>query len=242
MMLAGRRCLLFLRMLLPGALAAVFVVLSFAAETWAQDSSGQQGSVAEAARRTKQKKNAAAGKTSKVIDDDNLGSNLKSGGPDVTNVGASAAATANPDAAAKPQAGSNGEAAAADSATAKQGDQDSLKKNEGAAAHDEPGANEQDAEIAKAKEQVAEVEKELDLLKREFALDSETYYSKTNYSSDKAGKAKLDDEQQQIASKQQELEQVKARLAALQEQHSRRKGKSSAPAAEGEKPANPPQL
>jgi hypothetical protein len=240
MMMAGRRCLLFLRMLLPGALAAIFVLLPFVTGTWAQDSSGQQGSVAEAARRAKQKKNAAAGKTSKVIDDDNLSSNLKTGGPDVTNVGASAAATANPGAAANPQAGSSAEAA--DQATAKQGDQDSPKKNEGSAAQDEPG-KEQDAEITKMKEQAAEVEKELDLLKREFALDSGTYYSKTNYSSDKAGKAKLDDEQQQIASKQQELEQVKARLATLQEQHSRRKGKSSSPAAaEGEKPATPQQL
>jgi hypothetical protein len=237
MMMAGRRCLLFLRMLLLGALAAIFVLLPFVTGTWAQDSSGQQGSVAEAARRAKQKKNAAAGKTSKVIDDDNLSSNLKTGGPDVTNVGASAAATANPGAAANPQAGSSAEAA--DQATAKQGDQDSPKKNEGSAAQDVP---EQDAEIAKMKEQAAEVEKELDLLKREFALDSGTYYSKTNYSSDKAGKAKLDDEQQQIASKQQELEQVKARLATLQEQHSRRKGKSTAPAAEAEKPATPPQL
>ena len=236
MMMAGRRCLLFLRMLLPGALAAIFVLLPFVTGTWAQDSS--QGSVAEAARRAKQKKNAAAGKTSKVIDDDNLSSNLKTGGPDVTNVGASA--TANPGAAANPQAGSSAEAA--DQATKKQGDQDSPKKNEGSAAQDD-GVKEQDAEIAKMKEQAAEVEKELDLLKREFALDSGTYYSKTNYSSDKAGKAKLDDEQQQIASKQQELEQVKARLATLQEQHSRRKGKSSSPAAaEGEKPATPQQL
>jgi hypothetical protein len=240
MMMAGRRCLLFLRMLLLGALAAIFVLLPLVTRTWAQDSSGQQGSVAEAARRAKQKKNAAAGKTSKVIDDDNLSSNLKTGGPDVTNVGASAAATANPGAAANPQAGSSAEAA--DQATAKQGDQDSPKKNEGSAAQDEPGVKEQVAEIAKMKEQAAEVEKELDLLKREFALDSGTYYSKTNYSSDKAGKAKLDDEQQQIASKQQELEQVKARLATLQEQHSRRKGKSTAPAAEAEKPATPPQL
>ena len=200
------------------------VLLPFAAEARAQDSQGQQSSVADAARRAKQKKAAAKG--SKVIDDDNLGSNLKSGGPDVTNVGASAAATVNPPAAA------NGAPATGEQAAAKEGDQ-------GATVQDDQGGKEEDPEIAKVKAQVAETEQQLDWLKRGFALDSEAYYSKTDYASDKAGKAKLDDEQQQIAQKQQELEQVKARLAELLEQRGRKKGKITV--APGEKPAATPQ-
>ena len=208
-------------------------LLAIARQSRAQDSqSQQQGSVADAARKAKQKKNAA-GKPSKVIDDDNLGSNLKSGGPDVTNVGASAAATANPDAAANGQAGANGQPPTGDEA-AKDSDAGSAAAQGGANAKD---SDAQDAEIARVKAQVEETQKELDLLKRGFALDSEAYYSRTGYSSDKAGKAKLDDEQQQIADKQQELEQVKARLAELQEQRGRRKGKSGA----AEKQGTPPQ-
>jgi hypothetical protein len=230
MVWVGRRSRSSLLGWLVAALAVGCVVLALAGEARGQDSQGQQSSVADAARRAKQKK--ASGKGAKVIDDDNLSSNLKSGGPDVTNVGASAAATANPGAAANAQAG-DVEAAAEDPG--------STKKNQDAAARDEQNAKEQDEEIAKVKAQVAETEKELDLLKREFALDSEAYYSKTDYSNDKAGKAKLDAQQQQISDKQHELDGVKARLAALLQQPSRRKGRAAAASAEAEKPATPPQ-
>jgi len=205
------------------AACALFPVVSTARP---QDSQSQQSSVADAARRAKQKKNSAKG--SKVIDDDNLSSNLKTGGADVTNVGASAAATANPatetDAAAKPGS------AAGDQGASKEAEQGATKQDEqGAAKADDQDVAEQDAQIAKVKALLAQTERELDLLKRGFALDSEAYYSKSDYSTDKAGKAKIDGEQQQIADKQQELDGVKARLAALQEQLSRRKGKSAAP-------------
>jgi hypothetical protein len=209
------------------SLALACALLPLSRQARAQDS--QQSSVADAARRAKQKKNAAA-KASKVIDDDNLSSNLKSGGPDVTNVGASASATANPaDGAANAQPDAN-ENAGSGAQPGKDNDPESAKQADSSRATQDDGSakesNEEDAEIAKVKAQVAETEKELDLLKRGFALDSDAYYSKTGYSSDKAGKAKLDDEQQQIAEKQHEVEQVKARLAELQEERSRR-GKTS---------------
>jgi hypothetical protein len=216
------------RMLSLMGVAVLFGLAPIAIKAWPQDSQSQQSSsVADAARRAKVKKNSA--KASKVIDDDNLLSNLKTGGADVTNVGASAAATVNPDTAAKPDA---------------TGDQPAPQRTDQTAAkRDDQDAAEQDAEIATVKALVAQTEKELDLLKRGFALDSEAYYSKADYSSDKAGKAKLDGEQQQIADKQQELDGVKARLAALHEQRSRRKAKSNAPpTSEAEKPAAPPQL
>jgi hypothetical protein len=223
-MLAGWRY----RLLSLAAVAAGCVLLPVETPAWPQDSQGQQSSVADAARRAKQKKNA--GKTPKVIDDDNLSSNLKTGGPDRTNVGASAAATVNPGQAGNAEGAAQPETANGEQAAAKEAEPGG----------DDQGAAEQDPEIAKAKEQVAQTEKELDLLKRGFALDSEAYYSKPDYSTDKAGKAKLDGEQQQIADKQQELEGAKARLAALREEHKRRKAKpaaASSPSGEKEKPA-----
>jgi DNA repair exonuclease SbcCD ATPase subunit len=198
------------------ALTAACVLLPFATQARQQTSPSQQAfSVADAARRARQQKKNSA-KASKVIDDDNLSSNIKPG-PDVINVGAPASELSNP--------GEVGNTANADQAAHKQAD---------------PSAAGEDAEIARLKEQVAQSEKELDLLKREFALDSEAYYSKTDFSSDKAGKAKLDGEQQQISDKQQELERLKTRLAALLELQTRRKPKSAqAPSGQSEKPANP---
>lgn len=196
------------------SLTAACVLLSFATPARQQNNPSQQTpSVADAARRARQQKKNSA-KASKVIDDDNLAPNLRPG-PDSINVGAPASELSNP--------GEVGNTANADQAAHKQAD---------------PSAAGEDAEIARLKEQVAQSEKELDLLKREFALDSEAYYSKTDFSSDKAGKAKLDSEQQQISDKQQELERLKTGLAALQEL--RRKPKSAqAPSGQSEKPANP---
>ena len=89
----------------------------------------------------------------------------------------------------------------ADQAAASSGD--SAKKSE-------------DPEITKLKEQVAQVAKDLDLLKRELVLDSDTFYSNTDYVHDKAGQTKLANEQQQINAKQQELDELKARLQDLE--------------------------
>jgi hypothetical protein len=68
-----------------------------------------------------------------------------------------------------------------------------------------------DAEIQK---KLDSAEKELKLLQREFDLDQSTYYSKTNYAADAAGKSRLDAEQQQIESLQSEIEHLKDELPA----------------------------
>ncbi len=60
------------------------------------------------------------------------------------------------------------------------------------------------------------VEKELKLLQREFDLDQSAYYSKPNYAADASGKAKLDAEQQQIASLQSEIDRLKDELPSAQ--------------------------
>jgi len=56
---------------------------------------------------------------------------------------------------------------------------------------------------------------QLGLLQREFALDQNTYYSRTDFAQDTAGKARLDAEQQQIQSLQSEIDRLSSELAAL---------------------------
>jgi hypothetical protein len=56
---------------------------------------------------------------------------------------------------------------------------------------------------------------QLGLLQRAYALDENTYYSRTGYAQDAAGKARLDAEQQQIQSLQSEIDRLSSELAAL---------------------------
>jgi hypothetical protein len=65
---------------------------------------------------------------------------------------------------------------------------------------------------AKIQEKIDQAEKQLKILQRQFDLDSNAYYSKTDYSSDTAGKANLDAEQQQIDSLKADIEQLKSEL------------------------------
>ena len=58
------------------------------------------------------------------------------------------------------------------------------------------------------------VEQELKVMQREFDLDQNAYYSKTNYAADTTGKAKIDAELQQIQYLQSEVERLKGELTA----------------------------
>jgi hypothetical protein len=60
--------------------------------------------------------------------------------------------------------------------------------------------------IQNAKEKLATVKVDLDILQRTYTLDAQMYYGKTDYASDTAGAAKLQDEQDRIAAKQQEMD------------------------------------
>jgi hypothetical protein len=53
-------------------------------------------------------------------------------------------------------------------------------------------------------------------MERKAVLDSDSYYSKTDYASDKGGKANLDAAAQQIGDKKQAADELKARVAELQ--------------------------
>ena len=181
----------------------------------AQSQSSSQGdSVAEAARRSREKKKTATSKPVKVIDDDDLAKRNYPAGNAGLNVGAPPQEeTAPPSAAAVAAAEADDKVATADA-----------KKK----------AADEDAQIADLKAQLAEAEKDLDISQREFALDQDAYLSKTDYANDTVGKAKLDAEKAQIASQQQDVEQLKTKLAALEELKKQRK----APAAQNPQPAD----
>ena len=53
-------------------------------------------------------------------------------------------------------------------------------------------------------------------MQRKAVLDSDAYYSKPDFSSDKDGKANLDAQALQISDKKQAVERIKSRVAELQ--------------------------
>jgi hypothetical protein len=66
--------------------------------------------------------------------------------------------------------------------------------------------------IANAKEKLATIKVDLDLQQRTYTLDSQMYYIKPDYASDADGAAKLKDEQDQIAAKQQEMDEEQKKI------------------------------
>jgi hypothetical protein len=70
-------------------------------------------------------------------------------------------------------------------------------------------------EAARIQRRLDELEEELNLMQRAFALDQDTYYSKPDYAEDTAGKFLLEAEQQQIVSLQSEIDSLTDELAEL---------------------------
>jgi hypothetical protein len=210
-------------------IAASAVLFPYSAAGAPQDAQASQDrSVADAARQARAaRKNAA--KTAKVISDDDIDTKSVKPGAEGLNVGAAPKSEAQPPSAAAVSAveASDAKAAAAESGA--------------------PGKAGEDPEIAKAKAELAEAAKQLDLLQRGFALDSDSYYSKPDFSNDKDGKAKLDAEQQQISDKQQEVDRLKAHLEELKASRKKAAPAGAAETSESDKPAetpsaaNPPQ-
>jgi hypothetical protein len=163
-----------------------------------QDNSSQ--SVAEAARKAKEQKKGAA-KDAKVITDDTI--HLRPASADSGAPPSGTVVTSAPAGEATPRTDSA--VPAPDSTLAKAP----------APVVDAKNKEVQDAEVAKAKELLAQVQAELDVLKRELALDSDNYFSNADYAHDKAGKAKLDDVQKMIGDKQVSVEELKRQLADL---------------------------
>ena len=180
-----------LRLVLPVVLSAALL----AAAPFAQSQDTQ--SVAEAARRARAQKKSAE-KPPKVITDETL--DVKKG--DVQSAAAEQLKIlGSPETPAQPPAGPAG-GAAANAAS-----QDSKTSDDKARAALK--------ERVALKEKIKEAQSDLDLLQREYQLDQDSFYSSPDYANNTSGKEKLDAMKQQISDKQQELEQLKAKLAAL---------------------------
>jgi hypothetical protein len=180
-----------LRLVLPVFLASALLPVSAIAQS--QDSQ----SVAEAARKARAKKKNSE-KPAKVITDDTLDvkkGDIQSAVAEEPRIPGSPAPSAQP---------------------AAQGSANAPAKGSGSASGDEK-ARATLKERVVLKEKIKDAQSDLDLLQREYQLDQDSYYSKVDYAKDTAGKDKLDAEKQQISDKQQELEKLKAQLAALPE-------------------------
>jgi hypothetical protein len=182
------------------ALAALIVAAVIPLSARAQSQDSQTQSVADAARRAREQKKAADKQPSPVITNDTLKPAAPAPSSDVTPVPAPS-----------PQpSGDSSNAPATSAAPAPAG-----QLAPGSSAGDADPKSKDSVEVARQKQQLAEAQKELELLQRELALEQDNVYSKTNYASDTAGKAKVDDLKLQVADKQQALDALKARLEAL---------------------------
>ena len=75
-----------------------------------------------------------------------------------------------------------------------------------------------ESELAAAKETLQNLQNDLDILQHKLALDQQMYYSKPEYSTDKAGAAALADEQSQVDAKHVEMGAAQQKVAGLQAQ------------------------
>jgi hypothetical protein len=148
--------------------------------------SGQQDSLAAAARRAREEKKEEP-KAARVWDNDNIPSAPGA----VSVVGDTSSAS---DAAASDQGAQNQKQAA------NSNDKDKAAKS---------------AEIDSDNHELSSLKTDLDISERKLVLDQQMYYGKPDYSSDKAGAAALKDEQDQIALKQQAIDDLQKKIDAL---------------------------
>jgi hypothetical protein len=166
----------------------------------------QDTSVADAARQAREQKKPA-GKPAKVITNDNLPAAPK---PEATAASLEATSQLSPaaDASAQP-------APSADAAATSTGTSGANAPASRPAAASAAGDAQKKAQVEDLKQQVAEQQKQVDLLLRLYALDQDAYLSNPNHGKDLQGKAKLDAQQEEIHDKVAELARTKAKLDAI---------------------------
>ena len=176
------------------ALTIVILSLALAGSAAAQQSVSQEDSLAAAARHAREQKKDQP-KPVRVWDNDNIPKNAD----DITILN-----------------GPQSDAAQSDSSASASGD-----NKQAASTAKDPSADKKaklEADLAAAKEDLQTLQNDLDILKRKFALDQQTYYGRPNYSTDKDGAAALSDEQSQIDAKQLEMGAAQQKIADLQSQ------------------------
>jgi hypothetical protein len=161
----------------------------FALHVAAQDAP----SVAEAARRTRQQKEAAS-KPAQVVTNDTLPPAPANVPPEAKTPGAPAQAESA--ASAAPESATEAEKAPSSGATAQNPEQ--LKK-----------------EVETLKQQIADKQRAVNDLQREVALEQDIVYRNPDYQRDTAGKQKLDSLQSDLKQNQDDLAALKAKLADL---------------------------
>jgi hypothetical protein len=157
-------------------------------------------SLAAAAKAAREAKKDQA-KPARVWNDDNV----PKASDEISVVGQAPAAddSGNPAAATGDPANSTGAANGSDGSA---GDKAERK-------HDRAGL---ESSIANAKEKLGTIKVDIDLSQRTYTLDSQMYYIKPDYKSDTAGAAKLQDEQDHIAAKQQEMDEEQKKIDDLE--------------------------
>jgi len=167
-------------------LAALFLVAAaFPVYYLAAQETQDAPSVAEAARRAREKKEAAS-KPATVLTNETM--------PATSAPGANSPAAANAPSATAPSASTapaEGQPGASPETAGKNQDVEALKK------------------------EIADKQASVDLLRRELALEQDNYYSKQDYQRDAAGKQKLDALESDLKTAQGELAALKAKLTDL---------------------------
>ena len=180
------------RLVLPILTAAALLPITAIGQS--QDSQTQ--SVADAARKARAQKKPSAKPVPVITDDD-----LKPPTPAEKAVEAAAEAKAQ---AASAATAANAATPSANADSASNGDDAAQKKKNA-------------AQLQALQQQLAEANKSLDLLQRQFALEQDAFLSNPDHAQDSPGQAKLDALKQQISDKQQDVDALKTRVAALQE-------------------------
>lgn len=171
--------------------AGLMVLLCLPAGSAFAQEQQQADPLAEAARRAREQKKDQA-KPAKVWDNDNI--------PDVkgvVNVVGQAPPSSSDAKAGGTAQSTAGTAVAPAAAEAKPGTKDVRALQ---------------ADLLAAKQRLVDVKTEYDILERKYALDTQTYYSKPNYSTDPDGSAKLDAEKAQIEAKKQEVDEAQKKV------------------------------
>ena len=240
------------RSLLLGSLAALLLSGSLPAALLAQSQDNSAPSVAEAARKAKeQKKNAS--KPGRVITEDTL--SLRPASADSA-VAPTAISTPAPAAAAASSAGEASSDTAAEAPRLPKGvsadmvstppsnkrpttpavqtakPAPAVSAPAPAAVDEKEAAAEkasQASEAAHAKELLAQMQGDLEFLKRQLSVDKDSFYTKPDYVRDADGKAKLDQLEKLVNDKQLSLEEFKKQIANLLQMESG-----------AEAPVNPP--
>jgi hypothetical protein len=174
--------------------SAILIAACLAGLPSARAQSGQEQSVAEAARKAREQRKTAT-KPSTVITNDTLKPATPGTVQQATAVTESIPGT---------------DATATTSATA-----DATTETQPAKGPSEAEIAEKKAKMEALKQEIADKTKEVDVQQRALALANESYYSRPDFSKDPDGKAKLDAMQSDLAQMKDELAQLKAKLKEL---------------------------